>query len=113
MITIILLALVIAYISRVLFRYELRNSAIHITLFSIIPIISIPYKNIVKVSKVSPPVITASFRALFLSDRWLGPQVCIEKNNGWYRSIYISPKNIEDFITKAKRHIEAMTSIAT
>jgi hypothetical protein len=98
---------------RLLYGYRVRNHAVEVVLFHVLPVYRVPVDNIELIRKVlfkealfgfwSLRELVSAFSTLRLGNRIFGPWVLIQKRNGWIRRILITPNDADAFIREVAR----------
>jgi len=85
---------------RVIYGYRVRNRAIEITLFHVLPVYRLPIDNIEQIQKASWYELGIGGCTLRLGNRITGQGVLIKKRKGWFRRVVISPNDPDKFISQ-------------
>jgi hypothetical protein len=85
---------------RVLYGYRVENRAVEIVLLHVLPVYRLPIDDIELIQKVSWSDLGIGGGTLRLGNRFAGQCVLIQKRNGWFRRIVITPDDADGFISQ-------------
>ena len=103
---ILLATILFQYSARHVYNYEINESDIKIVLFGTLPIVRLPFSDIIEVREISfKEALTNNFFALRFGNRVWGSIVLIRKSTGLFKSIIITPDNYETFMNDVNQHI--------
>jgi hypothetical protein len=97
-----LLLLAIIYGLRFIYDFRIRNGAIEVALFRVLPIYRIPIDDIELIQKVGWRDPVFGFFILRLGNRFTSEAVLLKRRRGWIRRIIISPADPDGFIREMK-----------
>lgn len=83
---------------RFVYDYRIENRAIEIVLFHLVPIYRLPFEDIELIRKTSWSELGVGGITIRFGNRFAGQCVLIQKRNGWFRRIVITPNNADEFI---------------
>ncbi len=101
----IFLLILAQFIGRYIINYQIRDTAIEIVYFGIIPIMRIPYNNIAEIRKVTFIEASLMFFPLRFGNRFWGTIVAVRKKKGILKIIVITPDNPDRFISETLQHL--------
>jgi hypothetical protein len=96
---VLLTFVILQFALRFIYSYDIKNGAIRIVLFSVIPVARIPISGVVQVACASPRSLWLNpWYALRLGNRLFGAAILIKRRRGLIRSIVITPDDPDRFI---------------
>ena len=93
----VLVFVAVLYGLRFLYGYRVQSGAIEIVLFQALPIYRLPVEQIEVIRKVSWNKTGSAIR---LGNRLTRECVLIQKREGWFRRIVITPSDADEFISQ-------------
>lgn len=86
------------YMLRFIYDYRIKNNAVEILLFRLMPIYRLPVENIESIQSVGWGRLGIGGGVIRLGNRFCRHGVLIEKRRGWFRYIVITPADVEGFL---------------
>jgi hypothetical protein len=88
----------VVYGLRFLYGYRVENNAVEIVLLHVLPVYRVPIDEIELIKKASWSELGLGGSTLRLGNRLAGQCVLIQKRDGWFRRIVITPDDADGFI---------------
>jgi hypothetical protein len=85
---------------RLLYGYRVRDQAIEVVLFHVLPVYRLPLEDIEQIRKASWSELGVGGRTLRLGNRFARQSVLIQRRSGWIRRIVITPDDPDRFISE-------------
>jgi hypothetical protein len=103
---ILFVTIVFQYTARYVYNYRVNDSGIKIVVLGTLPIIRMPFSDIIEIRKISlkEALLANEFSTLRFGNRILGDIVLIRKSKGLFKTIIITPDNSEMFINDVNQH---------
>lgn len=100
-VVVLLLSVVLIFFRVRVYRYELTDFGLVVSLFGVLKLMTVPYKNMVGVRVIrSWDLSAAGWWPLLLKNRFSLDVVLINVDVGFFRSIVITPDSPQDFVEK-------------